>query len=146
KDNPLGTSFLAIGTFLLMDNEGESYERYLRSKSSLAYSDYKNKAIATGERLGERVESISQGVRSKTEHLARQGEEKITHLKNAGRDLKEQVRGKISSKAHEVKDNVIDASETFRERAASTLSSADEVTEEVKLESNNMMSEGGGTQ
>lgn len=139
KDNPLGTSFLAIGTMLLLDNEGESYEHYLRSQSRVVYSDYKNKAMETRGRLGEKVESISHDLRSKSEQLARQGEEKMAQLKGAGRQLKDQVKGKISSKTQEVKDNVIDASKTFRERGA--LSSTE--SNELQMESNSMVNEGG---
>lgn len=127
KNNPVGTSFLALGTLLLMDNGGESYEHYLRTQGKTTYLEYRDKMNRTKEEFGHKIEDISQEVKSKTQQFVEQSERGIEKVKTRGRDFKEQIksskdqlRDKLSRKSEEVRDNVIDATESFKERSAST--------------------------
>lgn len=117
KENPIGTSFLALGTLLLMDNNGESYEKTLRKQSGVVYQDYKhradllkNSALEARDRVSERIADISGDIKTKTREV-----------KEKGIQLKEQLEEKISRSKTEIRDNVIDASQTFKERAQESL-------------------------
>src|SRR5690554_2716025 len=139
KNNPVGTSFLALGTLLLMDNGGESYEQYLRTQGRTTYREYRDRMSRTKEELGHKVEDISQGVRNRTKQLVEQSERGIEKVRSRGRDLKDQIKtsseqfkDRLSRKTEEAKDNVIDATESFRERSATTSTSS---TYESGLES-----------
>lgn len=133
RANPIGSSFLALGTFLLMESEGESYEQYLRSQSGVIYRDYKGKVSETTQRLSETVGEVTQEVRAKTQNLVERGGEQINRVRDTGRDLKEQVRGKLSrnkTSGEEIRNNVIDATESFKERAGNSVDTT-EVTSKL---------------
>ena len=124
KSNPVGTSFLALGTFLLMDNEGESYEQYLKKQSRVVYSDYRGKATdlvnQASQRTSEissRVDHISRDMKDRARGMIDRGEEKLNSIKDRVSQKGRSAKGSISTSFEEMKDNVIDASETFKERA-----------------------------
>ncbi|HLT22416.1 MAG TPA: hypothetical protein VKZ84_03195, partial [Bacteriovoracaceae bacterium] len=135
RNNPIGSSFLAIGTLLLMDNEGESYEQYLRSQGRVAYSDYKGRVSEVKNRVSETMDEVSHEVRSRTQSLVEKGEQKLNQVRDTGRDLKNQVgsmtdniREKLNrskTSGEEIKNNVIDATESFKERAVNAAKSTD---------------------
>lgn len=128
KSNPVGSSFLALGTLLLMDNEGESYEQYLKKQSKIAYEEYrikasdlKLKATHTRERIGNQVEEMSRDVKNRTRELMQQGEEKLQGIKQKvsrkGQEIESNVTQAVTEASEGIRDNVIDATESFKERA-----------------------------
>ncbi|MFA5582778.1 MAG: hypothetical protein WDA09_01075 [Bacteriovoracaceae bacterium] len=135
RSNPVGSSFLALGTLLLMDNDGESYEQYLRSQGRIVYGDYKGRVTEAKKRVSESVGEVTHEVRSRAQNLVQKGEEKINQVRDTGRDLKSQVgsvtdnlrekfnRNKTSGE--EIKNNVIDATDNFKERALNAAKSTD---------------------
>ena len=124
KSNPVGSSLLALGTLLLMDNEGESYEQYLKKQSKVAYQDYrakaselKVKATHTRERIGGQVGEMSRDMKGRARELMHQGEEKLQGFKDKVSRKGQEIETNVNQASEGIRDNVIDATESFKERA-----------------------------
>lgn len=92
KRNPIGTSFLSLGTILLMEDENHmSYETNARAKLSSTKTD-----------INTRIQSAKENVKSKIPHKDPNEPGVGEKLKSKVQDMKES----IGSKAHELKGNV----------------------------------------
>lgn len=124
KANPVGSSLLALGTLLLIDNEGESYEQYLKKQSKVAYQEYrvkasdlKLKATHAKDRIGSQVEEMSRDVKGLARELMQQGEDKLQGIKQKVARKGQEIESNVTEATGEIRDNVIDATESFKERA-----------------------------
>ncbi|MFP5385534.1 MAG: hypothetical protein ACLGHN_05605 [Bacteriovoracia bacterium] len=92
KRNPVGTTFLSLGTILLMEDEThKTYETSAKTKFSSAKTD-----------LNTRVQTMKENVKAKIPH-------KDPTAPGIGEKLKNKVQGVkegLSSKAGEIKENV----------------------------------------
>lgn len=129
RSNPVGTSFLALGAFLLMDNEGQSYEHYLRSQGGQVYRDYKGKVTQVTGEIGGKIEQVKGDVRNRTQSLVDRGEKTIQKMRNKGEQLKEQVgleaehiKQKVSSRTESIKKQVGSQAEEIREQFSGAFS------------------------
>ncbi len=139
KSNPVGSSLLALGTLLLMDNEGESYEQYLKKQSKVAYEEYRTKAsdlklkaVHTKERIGSQVGEMSRDVKGRARELVHQGEEKLQGIKQKVSRKGQDIEANVTEATEGIRDNVIDATESFKERAQ-------QARQELEVESTSRM-------
>jgi hypothetical protein len=111
KRNPVGTSFLSLGTILLMEDETHTtYETSARTKLSSAKADLNN-----------RVQAAKENVKSKIPHKDPNAPGLGEKLKSKVYDVKEDIGSKtgeikesVQSKATDIKENVQDKSSSMR--------------------------------
>jgi hypothetical protein len=106
KENPLGTTFLTLGTILLMEDENHnSYESLSRKRASSTYSQTQDRANSLMADAKDKVSDIKEGISSKMphkEHTAGQAPNKMDIAKSRINSTKEN----LVSKAQETIENV----------------------------------------
>lgn len=105
KRNPVGSSFLAIGTLLLMEDEkNDSYETSLKNKARTMTEEAKKKISSAKNNLHRAekpnfnaADEVKEGVREKAREFSKGLKSKTQDIKTRGQELQNGVRGKLSS-------------------------------------------------
>lgn len=129
KRNPVGTTFLAVGTLLLMeDDQHRSYESNLKQSSRDAYDLTRNKTSGMMAEAKGKVDQVKGQIKQKVDHYRNRkdaeaafstGPSKLDQLKEKVSEKIDEVKGKFQGKMPEMKESLSHSMETVKEKVAS---------------------------
>lgn len=94
KNNPVGSAFLALGTFLLMEDSGhQSYETLVRNQAEDAYVKSKNRMSSFKSQAKNRVDAMKTKIQSKISS----GKSKLKGASESGKSRASELKDRLSA-------------------------------------------------
>jgi ElaB/YqjD/DUF883 family membrane-anchored ribosome-binding protein len=146
KSNPVGTTFLALGTILLMEDEShQSYETLAKRRTSDALDQAHTQAgeLMTDARL--RVDDLKENIRSKMPHKDQtqaQGPSKMDMAKSKLNSAKENLVSKARESVDSAKSTFESTKESISNQTQKTSESFNSASERLRASSSSSKMEG----
>lgn len=128
KRNPVGTTFLAVGTLLLMeDDQHRSYESTLKQSGRDAYELTRNKTSDMMAEAKGKVDQLKGQIKQKVDHYRNRkdaeaafgiGPSKVEQIKEKVSEKMGEVKSRIQGKIPEMREGLSDSMDTIKEKLA----------------------------
>jgi uncharacterized protein YjbJ (UPF0337 family) len=123
KRNPVGTTFLAVGTLLLMeDDQHRSYEAFLKQSGHDAYDLTRKKVSGTLAEARGKVEGVKGQFKEKVDQYRNRKDAEAAF--DTGPSKLDKIKGAVSNKFGEVKESLSSSIDSIRGKVTAEFDSS----------------------